>query len=109
MLSNVGKAHPQALVFPLTVALKSQSPTRVSAAETVILSMRKHSSLLVDEALMVSNELVRVAILWNEMWFEGLEDASKLHFGESNTEQAINRLKPLIEMLEKASRGVFRG
>ncbi len=36
-------------------------------------NMRKHSAKLVEQALMVSQELVRVAILWNEMWFEGLE------------------------------------
>ncbi len=28
LLSKIGRAHPQALVYPLTVASKSQSPTR---------------------------------------------------------------------------------
>jgi FKBP12-rapamycin complex-associated protein len=55
---------------------------------------------------MVSNELVRVAILWNEMWHEGLEDASRFHFAEHNPDQAISRLKPLLEMVEKVTMGV---
>jgi serine/threonine-protein kinase mTOR len=70
-LNLVGKEHPQALVFPLNVALKSQSSGRVSAAKDVLQNLRKHSSLLLDQALMVSQELVRTAILWFEMWFEG--------------------------------------
>lgn len=44
---------------------------------------------------------MRVAILWNEMWYEGLEDASRMHFAEHNPDQAVSRLKPLHEMLEK--------
>lgn len=38
---------------------------------------------------MVSDELVRVAILWNEMWHEGLEDASRFHITEKNTGKKI--------------------
>lgn len=33
---------------------------------------------------MVSDELIRVAILWHELWHEGLEEASRLYFGERN-------------------------
>ena len=29
----------------------------------------------------VSEELIRVAILWHELWHEGLEEASRLYFG----------------------------
>lgn len=50
---------------------------------------------------MVAEELVRVAILWNEMWYEGLEDASRLHFAEHNPREAIARLQPLHDLLER--------
>jgi FKBP12-rapamycin complex-associated protein len=33
---------------------------------------------------MVSDELIRTAILWHEQWHEGLEEASRLYFGERN-------------------------
>ena len=39
--------------------------------------MQDHSSALVQQAIMVSEELIRVAILWHEQWHEGLEDASR--------------------------------
>ena len=70
--------HIQALIYPLTVATKSQSATRKEAAEMILKNMREHSSALVQQAIMVSEELIRVAILWHEQWHEGLEDASRL-------------------------------
>lgn len=38
----------------------------------------------VEQALLVSSELIRVAILWHEQWHEGLEEASRLYFGDGN-------------------------
>jgi FKBP12-rapamycin complex-associated protein len=44
--------------------------------------IREHSETLVNQSLMVSDELIRVAILWHEQWYEALEEASRLYFGE---------------------------
>jgi len=63
--------------------------------------MRKHYNSLVDAALLVSKELIRVAILWHEMWHEGLEEASRLYFGSRDLEGMYAKLQPLHEMLEK--------
>jgi len=52
---------------------------------------------------MVSEELIRVAILWHEMWQEGLEDASRLYFGDKNIEGMFATLEPLHKILEKVS------
>ena len=78
LLCNVGKAHPQALVYPLTVASKSSNPVRRMAANEVIEHMKQHSARLVEQSLLVSNELIRVAIVWHELWHEGLEEASRV-------------------------------
>jgi len=45
--------------------------------------------------------LIRVAILWYEMWHEGLEEASRLYFSERNVEAMLAKLEPLHELLEK--------
>jgi FKBP12-rapamycin complex-associated protein len=42
-----------------------------------------------------------MAILWHELWHEGLEEASRLYFGESNVEGMLTTLLPLHEMMEK--------
>jgi FKBP12-rapamycin complex-associated protein len=50
---------------------------------------------------LVSQELIRIAILWHEMWHEALEEASRLYFGESNVEAMLGVLLPLHELMEK--------
>ncbi|CAN0880168.1 Serine/threonine-protein kinase TOR [Linum grandiflorum] len=95
----------QALMYPLLVACKSISNLRRAAAQEVVDKVRQHSGVLVDQAQLVSKELIRVAILWQEMWHEGLEEASRLFFGEHNIEGMLKVLEPLHEMLEE---GVMR-
>lgn len=101
LLSDVGLAHPQALVYPLTVAAKSPSHMRIQAAMGIMDNVREHSPVLVEQALLVSNELIRVAILWHEMWHEGLEEASRLYFTEDNIDAMFATLEPLHDALEK--------
>ncbi|XP_060521647.1 serine/threonine-protein kinase mTor [Cylas formicarius] len=101
LLVDIGKTHPQALVYPLTVASKSNSPIRRSAANKILKSMNEHSPSLVKQALMASEELIRVAILWHEIWHEGLEEASRLFFGERNVEGMFRILEPLHAMMQR--------
>lgn len=53
------------------------------------------------QAQLVSKELIRVAILWHEMWHEALEEASRLYFGERNVDAMFNCLQPLHNLLER--------
>ncbi|GAA5970883.1 hypothetical protein JCM11641_004492 [Rhodosporidiobolus odoratus] len=101
VLTDVGKAHPQALVYPLTVASKYPSETRRRAALSIMNKMRDHSASLVEQAVLVSQELIRVAILWHELWHEGLEEASRLFYGDHNIEAMFATLEPLHDMLER--------
>ncbi|XP_042517087.1 serine/threonine-protein kinase TOR isoform X2 [Macadamia integrifolia] len=103
LLVRIGRAHPQALMYPLLVACKSISKLRKFAAQEVVDKVRQHSGTLVDQAQLVSKELIRVAILWHEMWHEALEEASRLYFGEHNIEAMLKVLEPLHEMLEEGA------
>ncbi|XP_065870624.1 serine/threonine-protein kinase TOR isoform X2 [Euphorbia lathyris] len=103
LLVRIGQSHPQALMYPLLVACKSISNLRKAAAQEVVDKVRQHSGALVDQAQLVSKELIRVAILWHELWHEGLEEASRLYFGERNIEGMLNVLEPLHEMLEEGA------
>ena len=78
LLVEVGQVHPQALVYPLTVATKSEVTARADSARLVMDKLRGHAPILVDQAQLVSKELIRVAVLWHELWHEGLEEASRL-------------------------------
>eukprot|EP01119_Soliformovum_irregulare_P019910 TRINITY_DN6394_c0_g1_i2.p1 TRINITY_DN6394_c0_g1~~TRINITY_DN6394_c0_g1_i2.p1 ORF type:complete len:736 (-),score=240.02 TRINITY_DN6394_c0_g1_i2:105-2312(-) len=101
LLISIGRAHPQALVYPITVAAKSQSSTRVSAAMNVVEKLYKYNPALMEQAQLVSHELIRVSIIWHEMWYDGCVEASHLNFEEHNPEGMIATFKPLHEILEK--------
>jgi hypothetical protein len=101
LLIRIGVCHVQALVYPLSVALKSPKDCRKEAAEYLMNSLRQHSAKLIDQALLVSEELVRVAILWQEVWHESLEEASRLYFGEGNIQAMLDILAPLHIQLDE--------
>ena len=42
-----------------------------------------------------------MAILWHELWHEGLEEASRLYFGEGNVKGMFAVLEPLHQMMER--------
>jgi serine/threonine-protein kinase mTOR len=103
LLTRLGEKHPQALMYPLSVLVKSSVAEQRVSAESLMNSLKNHSSELVEEALMVSSELIRVAILWLETWHEGLEDASRLCYGENNVAGMLELLLPLHSALEKGA------
>ena len=62
LLTNVGRAHPQALVYPLSVASTSDAPARVTAANYILDKMREHSDSLVPTLTFMSCACVRVVV-----------------------------------------------
>ena len=53
LLADVGKHHPQALIYPLTVASKSSSKSRRSAALAIMDRMREHSHTIVSQVIKI--------------------------------------------------------
>ena len=45
--------------------------------------------------------MIRVAILWHELWHEGLEEASRLYFGERDVAAMLATLEPLHNLLDR--------
>lgn len=101
LLAELGRAHPHALIYPLTVAVKSDSVSRQKAASNIIDKIRMHHPLLIEQAELISFELIRVAVLWHELWHEGLEDASRFYFGDHNVDKMYATLDPLHALLDK--------
>jgi FKBP12-rapamycin complex-associated protein len=101
LLVRLGENHPQALMYPLSVLVKSPVTERKAAAESLMNSLKEHSSSLVDEALLVSSELIRVAILWLEQWNATLDDASRVLYEKGNVAGFLDLLLPLHEEIER--------
>jgi len=101
LLNRVAKAHPQGLIYPLTVASKSLSQPQQSAAMRVLSEMRRQCEHLVEQAALVSVELIRTSILWHEMWHTALEEASRLYFGAQDVNGMLATLQPLNAMMQR--------
>ncbi|KAJ9451057.1 (UPF0240) [Diplonema papillatum] len=101
ILCRIGRAFPQSLVYALTVCTKSNLSDRKTAASKVLDGMREHSAVLVEQCEFVSNELIRVAIIWHELWNEGIEEASKLFFGSKDVEGMLRTLFPLHTLMRQ--------
>lgn len=54
---------------------------------------------LIDQALLISEELIRVAISDTEAWHECLEEASRAYFFDNNPQQMVSIVRPLHEAL----------
>ncbi|KPJ18654.1 Target of rapamycin [Papilio machaon] len=102
LLIDISKSHPQALVYPLTVATKSSFVTRKTAANYILKTMCSHSQNLVNDAALISEELIKVAILWHEQVFIALDEASRLYFSEKDYRGMFRTLDKLHTMLERA-------
>ena len=48
----------------------------------------------------MSSELIRVSILWHEMWHAALEDASRLYFELGDVDGMMTALDPLHAVLQ---------
>ena len=101
VLNDVGREHPQALIYPLSVASKSGSEdsSRKQYACKLLEQMKEHKKELVTEGTMLSHELIRIAILWNELWHNALETASTKWFQDQDAHGMFAVLSPLYEML----------
>lgn len=100
LLIKVAVSHPQALVYSISVALNTTNNQRRQIATEVMLEMKKHDLQLVEEAAIVSRELMRVAITPHELWHEGLERAAQLYIAEKDIDAMIDVLVDLHKSME---------
>jgi len=98
LLDKIGRHEPQALLYPLSMLLKSSSLERRKCAEHLKNSMMEHSANIMTQALEVCNELIRSAILLTEQWYETIEEATRICYSSENPMGAI---KLLLEQHEK--------
>eukprot|EP01016_Furgasonia_blochmanni_P050789 TRINITY_DN7905_c0_g1_i1.p1 TRINITY_DN7905_c0_g1~~TRINITY_DN7905_c0_g1_i1.p1 ORF type:complete len:1154 (+),score=305.78 TRINITY_DN7905_c0_g1_i1:248-3709(+) len=101
LLTFIGKHHPQSLVFQLFLASNSNSAVRRENASKIFNEMKAHSPDLVAQAILISEELNRAALLLQELWYEGMQEAYRLRFSEQDNEAAL----AIFELLHTLMRG----
>lgn len=107
VLTEISKHRPQAIIYALTVASRSSDEHRSKNAHFVLNKMMEYHSKLVHEARLVTEELVRCAILWHEQWHDALDDASRVYFHrrvqDNNVAAMFDALRNMNEMMQKGA------
>ncbi|KAJ2597973.1 phosphatidylinositol kinase- protein kinase tor1 [Coemansia sp. RSA 1721] len=99
ILVEVGKLHPNAVLFPLYVAARGDNEDRVRVSKTVLASLHELSPEMVEETEVVSRELIRITLLSHEIWHDALEYTAKMYFELNNDEDIQGILMPLHKKL----------
>mmetsp|Transcript_14091 Transcript_14091/g.42105 ORF Transcript_14091/g.42105 Transcript_14091/m.42105 type:complete len:2582 (-) Transcript_14091:13-7758(-) len=103
LLVQLGRAHPKSLIYPITVSAKALTDSRRAASARILVGLQHFAScehfgqikvherahnrtaeidVLVSEANLVSRELHHLATTWHEAWYQGIEAAANLFFGD---------------------------
>lgn len=94
-------------MYPLTVASKSPPNARMRAAEKIMTELENcdnnGAKRLITEAKLLSRELIRVAILWHELWYEALEEASNRYFVHQDREGMLQVLQPMHQLMARGA------
>ena len=101
LMLKIALHDPQAIIYSLTMAATMSE--RKDVAETVISRMKENYPQLVSDALLVTSELIRAAILWNEAWHEGITEASWLYYTANKDIEGMKAI--LLPLHEQINRG----
>ncbi len=104
LLDRLGRHHPQALVYPMCVPLKSPRADRREAAARLLANLHHFYTQLMKDALLVSDELINVAILWHEHCRESLDEASRRYFRSGDIHGMLAVLLPMHSMLQSGAK-----
>lgn len=99
LLMDIGEHHPHALIYPLTVASNTTNKTRSSSAVSILNAIGKINPDLVQQAAMVSKELVRVSKSWEEIWCKAIDEAL---IKRENMNELLEILGPIATTLHNA-------
>ncbi|CAI5438055.1 unnamed protein product [Caenorhabditis angaria] len=106
VLVEISKYKPQSLIYAVCVAARSTDANRQKNALSILEKMSDYHAELVKEAKMVTEELVRCAILWHEKWHDALDEASRVYFHRSLQD---NNVKSMYEALKDLPKNVVQG
>eukprot|EP01129_Flabellula_baltica_P013264 TRINITY_DN6129_c0_g1_i1.p1 TRINITY_DN6129_c0_g1~~TRINITY_DN6129_c0_g1_i1.p1 ORF type:complete len:2300 (+),score=375.38 TRINITY_DN6129_c0_g1_i1:7-6906(+) len=94
ILFEIGKIHPQGLVFPIVASLKSSLPQSVVVAREVLDNMREHDDKLVRDTEVLAKELIHLSTLLDEKVLQILLEGTRL-CSKNDLEGLFKLIEPL--------------
>lgn len=101
LLERIADIYPQSLLYALNVMARSQHLARKSAAQHILDRIKNQNANLVQQALLVSNELIRSAIVLTEIWNEAIEDGARVYFPDGDPMTFVKQMLPHHRLMEK--------
>ncbi|KAJ2511553.1 phosphatidylinositol kinase- protein kinase tor1, partial [Coemansia sp. RSA 1939] len=100
VLVKIGRAHPQSILFSLYVTARSDHQERNRAAKDVLAKLHSAYPELVEEAEVVSRELIQAASLMPEMWYYAISKANDEYLQYKDMPHAVSLLKPMHDRMK---------
>jgi len=107
LLLSIGKHHPHAAIYSLMVPLKSDTSIRQQVASKIFDQLKLSYPDTVEGVLTFSNELIRVAVTWWELWSTQLDEASRAYLFRNDHNEMLSLLKPLHERISREPQTYF--
>eukprot|EP00755_Sulcionema_specki_P032510 Sspe_Gene.19787::Locus_7227_Transcript_1_1_Confidence_1.000_Length_7617::g.19787::m.19787/K07203/MTOR, FRAP, TOR; serine/threonine-protein kinase mTOR len=103
VLIKVAASFPQRVLLAVSVPLRDRRPMsqhglRRRAVERIEELTRRNFPNLVEQVKMITDELVRISVLWAEEWDEAIEEAMQL----KEWERSFSRFNDLLADVAKA-------
>jgi FKBP12-rapamycin complex-associated protein len=92
LLKMICDTYPQTMIYPVSVLSQSNTENRKAVAHELIEMMRRNQKKLINQALKISRELIRAAVLQTESWCEALEEAAMMYFANNDVKKMIDVL-----------------
>ena len=101
LLKIICDTYPQTMIYPVSVLSQSNTENRKQIAHELIEMMRRNQKTLINQALFISQELIRAAVLQTESWCEALEEAAMLYFGNNDEKKMLEVLRDQYKTFEE--------
>lgn len=98
LLTEVGKHHPQALIYPLTVASKSSSISRKNAALNIMDRMREHSPVIVEQVRVFASEGYKLFMAHGRLLWSAMSSFVWLYCGTRCGTKVLKKLRDCSSM-----------
>lgn len=96
LLISIADEYPQSLVFPLLLAKGSIVPSTAKIASKILLKLAETQQNLIKESEVFSQELIKVAVLLEEQWTNGIREAYKYGIENKDFDTMVKILNKLF-------------
>jgi FKBP12-rapamycin complex-associated protein len=92
LILAIGREHPHVVLYSLMVPLKGEPNERQRIAARIFEALQISFPAIVRQMLTMSDELIRTAVTWWELWHSTLDEASRGYI----TRNAIDEMLALL-------------